>query len=251
MIFPVYLHVGPLLLHPHPVMEAIAFLASFTLARRQGRDRHHPDSINPAQRLLVLTAALLGALLGAKGLVLVQHWSELQRQGLTWELLLPGKTIVGAMVGGWLMVEVTKKLLGIQVSTGDRFIFPLLVGQAIGRLGCFLTGLGDRTYGVATTLPWGVDFGDAVLRHPTQLYEIIFLVGLGAILYWRSRRGLAPGLLFKLYFFSYFAFRFGIDFLKPDPKLGLGLSAVQIVCAIAACSLVAPLLRARSSFKLL
>jgi phosphatidylglycerol---prolipoprotein diacylglyceryl transferase len=173
----------------------------------------------------------------------LQHWPELHRQGLTWELLLRGKTIVGAMLGGWLMVELVKKLVGIQVSTGDRFIFPLLVGQAIGRLGCFLTGLEDKTYGTATALPWGMDFGDGLHRHPTQLYEIVFLILLGVGLRWRLRRGLASGMLFKLYFASYFAFRFWIDFLKPDPSLGLGLSAIQIACAIAVCFLLGPIFR--------
>jgi prolipoprotein diacylglyceryltransferase len=46
----------------------------------------------------------------------------------------------------------------------------------VGRIGCFLTGLADNTYGTPTGLPWGVDFGDRIHRHPTQLYEIAFLM---------------------------------------------------------------------------
>ena len=236
MDFPVYLSLGPLQLHPHLLMEAIAFGVSFGLARRLTRYRGSNDTVNPAQRLLVYTAALFGALLGAKGLVLLQHWPE--HQGWSWSVLLRGKTIVGAMLGGWLMVELTKKLVGIKVSTGDRFIFPLLVGTAIGRLGCFLTGLEDKTYGVATTLPWGVDFGDAVLRHPTQLYEIVFLLAFALFLRWREQAGLASGKLFQLYFAGYLGFRFWVDFLKPDPHLIAGLSAIQMSCAIAVLLLV-------------
>lgn len=231
MDFPVYFHLGPLQLHPHLLLETIAFGTSFGVARRLNRYRGRNDTVNPAQRLLVYTAALFGALLGAKGLVLLQHWPELQ--SWNWPMLLRGKTIVGAMLGGWLMVELTKTLVGIKVSTGDRFIFPLLVGTAIGRLGCFLTGLEDKTYGVATTFPWGVDFGDGIARHPTQLYEIAFLLTFALFLRWREQGGLASGKLFQLYFTGYLGFRFWVDFLKPDPHWLLGLSAIQLSCAIA------------------
>jgi len=62
----------------------------------------------------------------------------------------------------------------------------LVMGIAIGRVGCFLTGLPDHTYGVHSSLPWAVDFGDGP-RHPTQLYEIAFVMLLGAAIFARSR----------------------------------------------------------------
>lgn len=239
MDFPAYLILGPLQLHPHPLLEAVAFGASFLVARNLRRYRGSNDSVNPAQRLLVATGALFGALLGAKALVLLQHWPDVQQHGLSWETFLQGKTIVGAMLGGWGMVELVKKLVGITVSTGDRFIFPLLVGTAIGRLGCFLTGLEDKTYGVATALPWGIDFGDGVMRHPTQLYEIAFLLLFAVLLRQREQNGLLAGQLFQFYFLGYFGFRFWIDFLKPDPHLLWGVSAIQLSCAIAVVILIA------------
>lgn len=237
--FPVYFWLGSVPLHPHVVMEAIAFTVSFTISRRLKR----ADTIDPAQRLIVLTAALVGALLGAKGLVILQHWDLFQTADFsgalaswdteTWLLLLRGKTIVGAMLGGFLAVEGVKKLVGIRCSTGDRFVYPLLFGTAIGRIGCFLTGLDDQTYGIATALPWGIDFGDGVLRHPTQLYEIGFLLMLFVGLRLREQRGLANGKLFQFYFAGYLGFRFVIDFIKPDFRPGLGVTAIQVACAIA------------------
>ena len=62
-------------------------------------------------------------------------------------------------------------MVGITHSTGAYFAPSLAIGIAIGRIGCFLSGLEDYTYGTPTTLPWGYDFGDGVLRHPVQLYE--------------------------------------------------------------------------------
>ena len=102
-------------------------------------------------------------------------------------LLLGGKTIVGGLVGGLIAVESVKRLRGIRVATGDLLALPLVLGIAIGRIGCFLSGLEDQSYGIATGLPWGVDFGDGIARHPTQLYEIVVLAGLGAMLIVRAR----------------------------------------------------------------
>ena len=83
-----------------------------------------------------------------------------------------GKTIVGALIFGLISVELMKRYIGVRQSTGDLYAIPLALGIAIGRIGCFLTGLSDNTYGTPTTLPWAVNFGDGIPRHPTQLYEI-------------------------------------------------------------------------------
>ncbi len=79
-----------------------------------------------------------------------------------------------------------------------------------------MTGLSDRTYGTPTSLPWGIDFGDGIPRHPTQLYEIVFLLGLMAVLKILSRPSWESGDRVKLYMMAYLTFRLFIDFIKPD-----------------------------------
>ncbi|MEN8445779.1 MAG: prolipoprotein diacylglyceryl transferase family protein [Cyanobacteria bacterium J06555_13] len=229
MHFPVYFYLGPLRLHPHFVMEAIAYGVGLyvSLFRRMKRD----TDISPSQRSSISVGALVGALLGAKLLVLFQHFDLL---GTDWRqfllLALQGKTIVGALLGGLAGVEITKKMIGVSQSTGDSFVFSVLWGMAIGRVGCFLTGLSDRTYGIATTLPWGVDFGDGIARHPTQLYEISFLLLLCLLLRWYGHQPRRAGDQFKLFMIAYLGFRFLIDFIKPEFRPLLGLSAIQIAC---------------------
>ena len=142
-------------------------------------------------------------------------------------LLLMGKTGVGALVGGLVGVELTKAAIGLRRSTGDLFVLPLLAGIAIGRIGCFLTGLDDHTHGLPTTLPWGVDFGDGIPRHPTQLYEIGFLLLLALALRFGSRRTWPEGRRFQLFLGAYLAFRLGVDALKPMQPLAAGLGAIQ------------------------
>lgn len=227
MSFPVYIWLGPWSIHPHLLFEAIAYTVALRLSLRNFRQ----DTIAATQRSTIVVGGLVGALIGAKLLVILQHidlfWQ--QRESF-WLLLLQGKTVVGALIGALIGVELTKKIIGVQQSTGDAFVYPLILGTAIGRIGCFLTGLSDRTYGVPTSLPWGVNFGDGISRHPTQLYEIAFLLALVMFLRWRQRYRLRSGDLFKLYLIAYLSFRFLIDFIKPDFRPILGISAIQIAC---------------------
>src|SRR5437667_3339623 len=90
-----------------------------------------------------------------------------------WLSGMPGlaRSVEGALAGGIVAIELYKWTAGISVRTGARFALPLAVGIAIGRIGCYLAGLDDFTYGTPTALPWGHDFGDGISRHPVQLYE--------------------------------------------------------------------------------
>lgn len=212
----------------HWVLEVLAYGAGFRLflALRKRRG----DAIPETTRITVIAGAAVGAALGAKLLhAAVDPAATLASLGDP-RLLLGGKTVVGGLLGGLAGVELVKKAVGESRSTGDLFVLPLCLAMAIGRVGCFLGGLADRTHGVATSLPWGVDFGDGVPRHPTQLYEIAVL---GAIAVWASRRTpVRSGDLFKGFLLAYLAWRFAIEFLKPEPRLYLGLSAIQVAALV-------------------
>ena len=164
-----------------------------------------------------------------------------------------GKTIVGALIFGLISVELIKRYIGVRQSTGDLYAIPLALGIAIGRIGCFLTGLSDNTYGTPTNLPWAINFGDGIPRHPTQLYEIAFLLLLIPCLYLvilseaeveqretsaqskdpYPHHGLfLPGDAFKFFMIAYLSFRLLCDFIKPYPRLFLGLGGIQWACLL-------------------
>jgi prolipoprotein diacylglyceryltransferase len=225
MPFPLYLHIGPFQLHPHPIFETLAYAVAFRvyllLRKRAG------DLINDEERWWVIAAAAVGAVVGSKLLYLGENLSlTLQHSGDP-AFLLGGKTIVGALIGGLAAVEWMKKRMKITRRTGDLFALPLCIGIAIGRIGCFLTGTEDHTAGVATLLPWGVNFGDGIARHPAQLYEVAFALALGSFLWRRMQRPYTEGHVFKFFMVAYFAFRFGVDFLKPDVHIFAGMSCLQ------------------------
>lgn len=182
----------------------------------------------------VIVGLLLGAAIGNKAVFLIERpdvWARL----LGGEWLLPGQSIVGGLLGGLIGVELAKRATGQTRSTGDALVVPLVAGIALGRIGCFLAGLHDDTYGLPTSGPWGVDLGDGVARHPSPLYEIVFLLALAALLR-RGRAWLAamPGLQFKLFLAAYLGWRLVADGLKPvRAPYPLGLSGIQWVCLVA------------------
>lgn len=227
MTFPWLIPLGSWKLHPHAVFEVLAYLLAgqlFWLLRRRGA-----DPLDTRMRLSVVAGALLGAGLGAKALHFLTLVPVVHEVG--WLPVLAGKSILGAILGGHLGVEVAKKLVHERRRTGDLFVFPLLLGIAVGRVGCFLTGLADGTYGTPTSLPWGVDFGDGLRRHPTQLYEVGFALAFMAVAL-LVRKRLPQGGLWRLFLGAYCAWRLGIDGLKPYPALA-GLNAIQWAALLA------------------
>jgi prolipoprotein diacylglyceryltransferase len=183
----------------------------------------------------VLLSCILGAAIGNKLVFWIEVPHLWQANWMNPAAWAGGQSIVGGLLGGLLGVELGKVVCGVKESTGDNFIIPLAVGTAIGRIGCFLAGLYDGTYGTATTLAWGLDFGDGIARHPTQLYEIVFVLLLAAaVSLWRRRWSLPSGLAFKAYLWSYLLWRLAIDAIKPVPyPYAFGISGIQWVCVLA------------------
>jgi len=216
--------------HPalHPLFESLGYAAGFAVYRRERARRG--DALTDDRRWAVIAAAAIGALVGARGLGLLE---QAPRMMLRWaDVLRPGgKTIVGGLLGGWLGVEIVKRVTGVRSRTGDLFAVPLCVGIAVGRVGCFFAGLADDTYGTPTTLPWGVDFGDGVRRHPTQLYEFVFLSVLAWVLWRAQQRPHAEGQIFRGFMAAYLGWRLVIDFLKPQPLVG-GMNWIQWACVV-------------------
>jgi prolipoprotein diacylglyceryltransferase len=190
----------------------------------------------------VVVGLLLGAALGNK-LVFLAERPDVALAMWQGQPVWPGQSIVGGLLGGLVGVELAKRLTGQTRSTGDAMVLPIAVGLALGRVGCFLAGLHDDTYGLPTSLPWGVDFGDGIRRHPTQLYEIAVVLPLGWLLH--RARFATPGLTFKLFLSAYLLWRFGVEFLKPVPVAWpLGLSGIQWTCLAALCAYLPLVVRA-------
>lgn len=196
----------------HALFDLLSLLCGYLLntwfRRRHSLER--PAGItDPSQYHYYLIALLLGLVGGSVLFGSLNLWLSGQT-GLA-------KSMLGGVFGAIVAAEGFKFFAGIRHSTGLYFVPGLIALIVVGRIGCFLGGLADFTYGVPTTLPWGVDFGDGVARHPVQLYEsatmLLFLIGL----LWHYPRQpqfwLRQG--FYLFVLVYAAQRFAWEFLKP------------------------------------
>jgi phosphatidylglycerol---prolipoprotein diacylglyceryl transferase len=175
----------------------------------------------------IALAALVGGIIGAK----VPIWIANARQIVASPnvaAILSGRTIVGGIIGGVVAVYFTKKKLGINQKLGNYLVPSLCIGIFFGRIGCYLTGC---CYGTATTLPWGVNFGDGIGRHPTQLYEALFVLGLLVYAQLTMDR-YAPGALFKRFMIVYFGWRFLVEFIRVNPASAIGLTYYQLAAIV-------------------
>lgn len=208
----------------HFVFDALACAAAAMVAAWQRRVLRPGDT--PKLGGAYPVALLVGAVAGGYGL----GSGNLAAGGV----FAVAHSVLGALAGGILAVELYKWACGLRAPTGAVFALPFCAGVAVGRIGCLLAGMGDMTYGVPTTLPWGVDFGDGLARHPVQLYESVAMaVAAAGLARWLIRR--PDG--YRRYAFPavvgvYAAQRFCWEFLKPYATIALGLNLFQFVCLL-------------------
>lgn len=143
-----------------------------------------------------------------------------------------GRSIIGALAGGIVAVELYKQRHGITGSTGLVFVPAFVMLIVIGRIGCDLSGLQDHTYGTPTKLPWGQDYGDGILRHPVAIYEslsmAVFLVVAMVALIRRWSFFLANGFYLMVAFYA--LQRFAWEFQKPYATLIGPLNLFHLTC---------------------
>jgi phosphatidylglycerol:prolipoprotein diacylglycerol transferase len=204
-----------------PWSYPLIMLAAVATGVLLSRGRQQTLGLTRQERIGIGIGAFCGAMIGAKIPFLIADWPGLI-SGSAW--FDNGKTILCGLVGGYFGVEIAKWALEIRVKTGDSFAVPVAAAVAVGRLSCFVAGC---CYGTHTTLPWGVDFCSDGPRHPTQLYEAGWHAMSAVILAGLQKRGLFRGQLMKLYILAYLGFRFVTEFIRPEPRLWLGLTAYQ------------------------
>ena len=176
--------------------------------------------------VLIYIAALAGAFLGAKLVYLGAegwlHWHD----AIRWVILATGKSITGALLGGYVAVELAKKFLKYSGATGDWFAVIVPVGIMLGRIGCMMQGC---CLGKVCTANWfTINDVNGVPRWPASQVEFIFnalMLGVVLMLRWGK---IAPGQLFHIYLIAYGVFRFFHEFLRDTPAILGPFSGYQI-----------------------
>lgn len=213
----------------HGVLESLGMFIAFRyylwLKRNKG------DTIDKSNRLIIVTAAIFGALFGSHIIGALENVPQWMSFHSFWLYLYGNKTLVGGLMGALVLVEIVKKMIGEPQKSGDLFTYPLILGMIIGRVGCFSAGVHEETYGILSGLPWAMDLGDGVARHPVTIYEILFLAMLWLLLRVVNKKYvLQQGAIYKLFLILYLTFRFMLDFIKPGWRFFFGLGTIQLSC---------------------
>lgn len=223
-MYPIIARIGPVAIHSWGLMVSLAVLVGVLVARhdadRAGITRE--DVIDLALYLAV------GGFIGARLMFVALEPSLFLRDPAQIVMLtMGGVSIHGALIGGALAGLIFARMKKASFAKlADLVAAPLLLGQAIGRIGCFL---GGDSYGKITGVPWAVHFpGVAGLRHPTQLYEAAIALAGFALLWSLRKRNWPAGQLFLVYLVTYSVIRFFVEIFRDSEYLIAQLSYAQV-----------------------
>ena len=197
----------------------------FRGARREGLDREQVASLG--------LWIVIGAIVGAKVLMILRSFSYyLDHPSEFWSLgtLQSGGDFYGGFIGAVVVSLIYfarhRNLSGWQVA--DICGPAIALGQAIGRIGCFMAGC---DYGCPTSVTWGVTFTNpaaaeivgtplGISVHPVQLYESFSCLALFFFLVWLSPRKRFPGQVILAYSILYAVIRFFLEYFRGDTDRG-------------------------------
>ena len=233
------------------LMLVAAFYTCYFLLDKDLRELGYDEKL--ASDIIFWSA--LGGILGSKVYHVIENLDQIMSSNNPMSLIFSGSGLVflGGLVGAIISVTVVLKKNNVPWLTFADQLAPLiLLGYAIGRLGCFLVG---DDYGIPSKLPWAMSFPEGlpptttsvfayqfpwidisdlpagvIKVHPTQLYETLICGGLFYYL-WSKRKNIeVQGSLF----FQYLVFagfeRFLIEFLRTNEKYAFDIfSGAQIL----------------------
>ena len=238
----------------HPVINSygfmlmIAFYSCYYFLNKDLKELGY----DPKLAADIIFAAALGGILGSKIYYLIEHFDRVKADPMGMIFSGAGLVFLGGLIGGTLAVTYVLKKNKLQWFKFADLVAPLLIlGYAIGRIGCLLVG---DDYGKPTHLPWGISFPDGLppstyqifqtyypwvnlegfdpgvlTVHPTQIYETILGFGIFYFLYKKRKSVTIAGSLFFTYLIFAGSERFFIEFLRVNTRYLFGLSGSQII----------------------
>ncbi len=231
-INPVLLHAGSLHLGWYGLALALAIVVALLVAQREARRR----GLDADAVLHVAGWAVAGGLIGARVLFVVDHWPKYASEPLaSLAFQEGGLAIQGALLGGFVAAFLYARRAGLPVLVlADAAAPAVVLGQAIGRLGCLVTG---DALGAPTSLPWGLSYVNpaamapqlGVALQPVFAYEALWDLAVFVVLWALRGRVRQPGRLFAVYLGLYAAGKFALTFLREERIWAWGLQEAQFL----------------------
>lgn len=245
---PVITRIGPLEVGWHGVATVVAVAIAVSLGVRAAIRAGWPQETTAD----IAFAGVIGGIVGARTFFVLDHLPQYLNDPLAalaiWQ---GGIAVYGAFIGGIVGGAIVALRARLPIWRGlDLAAIPMLVGQAIGRLGCLANG---DAWGAPTGADWGLVYvhpNDLLPRdllgvptHPYPLYEMAAVALLGVGLLALRRRPLHPGVLFLWAALGYAAIRFSLSFLRQETVIALGLQEAQLVALATAVLVIGLLIR--------
>jgi phosphatidylglycerol:prolipoprotein diacylglycerol transferase len=260
-MIPILLRLGPFHLFGHPLtltiysyglMMALGFIAADLVIAADCPRR----GIDPEYATAVVLWGALGGIVGARLYDVIDNWRLYMADPITIVWSGSGFVWFGGFIGGVTAAYFVARHYKVSVgATADMCGPALAIGQALGRIGCHLSGDGD--WGAPSTLPWAVAYPKAIVGwgpqtvlklgphhelvsgffpgvrvHPTSIYEAVLYTGVFLILWSMRRRAGVEGRIFSLYLVLLGACRFMVEFLRINPRVLFGLSEAQVIALL-------------------
>lgn len=199
----------------YAILSVVALLLSTAIASRWfGRETRGESGSSLA---IVWIGALAGAFLGAKAAFLLAEGLAARTD---WPALIGGRSVAGALLGGYATVELAKRWVGWTRPTGDLFALTVPLSLAIGRIGCVMAGCCQGIVCEESFARFGVVAHDALgqARWPAAQVELLFNAAFFLWAIAASRFGWQRTQRFHVYLVAYGLFRFAHEFLRDDPR---------------------------------
>jgi phosphatidylglycerol---prolipoprotein diacylglyceryl transferase len=253
-MFPDLFSIGPFTLHTYGLFVALGFFAGLMLAVKTGKSMGMPPQRVMDMGFIVILAAVIGSRL----LYVLMNLPYYRERPLDvfkiWQggLVFSGGIVAVALAMAWYL---RRHELSFR-KVGDLWAPSASLGQAIGRIGCFMAGC---CYGKPTDAPWGVVFDHAhslapphISLHPTQLYSSMSGFVIFLILYLLQKRKRFEGQVLLWFLILHSTARLALERFRGDERgmiLGGEMSVTQLVATLILVVSVAALLVIKSRRK--
>ncbi|MCL5959192.1 MAG: prolipoprotein diacylglyceryl transferase [Chloroflexi bacterium] len=253
-IDPIIVSLGFFSISWHAAMSVVAIVIAIPVGLRETRRRGIADE----DVYSLLPWAIVGGIVGARLFHVVDKFGYyVSNPSAIIAFQEGGLAIYGAIIGGIGVGSAYARLRSIPVGRlGDAMAPALILGQAVGRVGCLING---DVFGAPANLPWAVAYTHpnslapklGVPAHPAAAYELLWDLIVFGILWKLRMRSFASGTLLCIYFLLYAIGRFVISFFREDTLVLLALSQAQVIAlgAMIAPTLLVVLLNTRQQFR--
>lgn len=221
-INPVAIDLGFAKVHWYGLMYLIGFVGSWWLGVYRASQPGSGWKKDEVGDLIFYGA--LGVILGGRiGYILFYNFSAFAVNPLIiFKIWQGGMSFHGGMLGVFIALYLFGRKTHKTFFQVSDFIAPMVpIGLGAGRIGNFINKelLGRP---VDSDIPWAMDFGDHIARHPSQLYQalteglLLFL-----ILWWFSSKPRPRMAVSALFLIGYGSSRFITEFFRtPDAHIG-------------------------------